>query len=142
MADRGIKLLVPPSTPAKIGTSALGAGTIAGSDSTQLAQFIPGSFNLGINIPVTACDELAVDITVDGVTGAGSISFYYDRLGGDGRWYQVATVIGGAITAVNSSVSSTFGIAQVNASIGTQGRLRWTVAGFTGFTFSASITAK
>lgn len=110
-------------------------------DSLKLSDS-SGSIGLGAGLPVGAHDELGVDVTVTAFSGAASITFFFDRLGADGVWYQTgastALVLNGTWTITFSAQnSSSQSFALIN-------RLRWTIQTPAGpaISFSASVIGK
>lgn len=95
--------------------------------------------------------SLAVDVSVTAFTGGTSptITFFVNRLGGDGLWYQVWT--SGAISSAKS-LSASIGPGQSGGSSGaggfsavltTQAQFGWSFAGSpTSITFSGSVAAR
>lgn len=99
----------------------------------------------------------ALDITVTSINGGAStpsITFFLERQGADGVWYQLFTTgaVTGALTIsvdispdLNAVYSAPPGSAQQHALFGASARLRWTFGGGTpptNVTFSASLIGR
>jgi hypothetical protein len=111
----------------------------------------------GIVFDTSDTTYAAWDMTVTAITGGAStpsITFFLDRQGADGVWYQIATT--SAITspgtvsidispALNGSVSGPLTSTVQHNVFTRKGRLRWTFGGGTpptSVTFSASIIGR
>jgi hypothetical protein len=115
--------------PSSVVTVSGGFGGGAGSIVFPLSFAVPFDIN-----------QLAVDINITAVSGTTpSITFFVDRIGADGNWYQLAPAAFPAQTAVGT-LSVSLGPGDTGAAMTQQIRFRWVVSG-TGpsFTFSASI---
>jgi hypothetical protein len=94
-------------------------------------------------LPVGAVDYISLDINISAIGGSASLSvtFYIDRQGLDGNWYNIysssAQTSTGTITANLGPGLGT------NVSLGSVIRLRWVLAGTApSATFSGSIIGK
>lgn len=135
MGMRAVVLKIMKGSEVTVTTNGNSVDNLKASDSA-------GSIGLGSGLPVGAHDELGVDVTVTAFAGATSITFFMERLGADGVWYQTGTstplVLNGTWTITFSAQnSSSQSFALIN-------RLRWTIQAPAGpiISFSASVIGK
>lgn len=141
------------STALGDGTAALGAaGTLLALPSAAYTSTVPTAATFATDWVTYA----AVDITLASFTGgtAPAISFFFERQGADGVWYQIFTT--GALTtpqtisvdvspALNGSVSGPLSSTVQHNVFSHSARLRWTFGGTavpTAVTFSASVVGR
>ena len=109
---------------------------------TQASAVYTASGGSGsITVPL-AVEMLAVDANVTAASGTSpTLTFYLERQGSDGVWYQVWA--SSAITAAGTASTSVGPGCTVGAVLTGMVRLRWVIAGTTpSFTFSASMVGR
>lgn len=115
----------------------VGTALTASGDSTKLLD--PNGYAENTGITVGEYDILALDFTVQALSAGGSLTFYYDRLGADGVWYQIYATP--AFTGPGQNSNTLAGQNSASQEFGLKGRIRWALTG-TAATVSASIVGK
>lgn len=135
-------------TPAPVGQSnPMPTAPVAEAPVTVLnraSAVEPAAGNSG-TLNTTNVNRIAVDVNLTALTGgtAPTVTFFLDRQGLDGTWYQVwSSGAKSAPAAVSTSVGDGCTVSEV---IGAAVRLRWTFGGTvnpTSVTFSVSILGR
>lgn len=142
--------LVPGESLDNSGGQRIQATYVAGATNGGTDSFtVPGRTSPQGPIGVEGWREVDVDIFLSSFAGT-SITFFVDRLGTDGRWYQVAA--GTALTAASTTSSATAAVVggqsfsigpglTTAVGLGKGMRIRWTGT-YTVATFTISVIGK
>ena len=126
------------------GTNLIGAVSRSAVAVYSLASTATTSSSDSGDLIVGPYTEIGIDINTTAQTGTNpTIQFFWKRKGADGIYYALWQ--SAVLTAATNTISTSIGAGMAyNQSLGSTGKLTWTIGGTStpGFTFSANIYGK